>query len=175
MRIKRWFPWLGLPVLGGGLVAFGISEASFSMGAAGVIGLALLVAIIAFITGAVMGISSGRWRVAGISGAILLTIVSSIWVAGRIAHAQRYASMAAARPIIAAVEQFHRVNGTYPASLQELVPKYLPFEPRTRMGLSGTQFRLHAGAWGGFNITFECPAFMVCCYESESKTWSYDD
>lgn len=175
MRAKRWISWVGLTVIGCGLVVFEISEASFGMGAAGVIGLALLTAIIIFLVGTVIGIGSGRWRVAGTSGAIVLTIIASSWVAGRITERQRQASMAAARPIIAAAEQYHGINGVYPASLQELIPTYLPSEPRTRMGLTGTQFHLAPDAWGGFGISFECPAFMVCYYESESKAWFYDD
>ena len=105
---------------------------------------------------------------------LLLAFVSASWTAHVISNRQRQASILAAQPIIFAAERFHATTGTYPTSLDELVPNFLPVKPHTRMGLGGTRFVL-ASRPDGFRLTFALPTDMVCSYDSQTKHWNIHD
>ena len=155
------------------LVAFQVG-ASFGFGTSGLLGLVLAASLLGFFVAALIGIISRRWRPTLYLGVALFIVFSSSWAAGFISTRQREASIAAAQPIIAAAERFHSATGSYPQSLDDLIPTYLPTEPRTRMGFRGTRFTLSARP-DRFHVTFALPAWMLCSYDSESKQWDIND
>lgn len=148
--------------------------ASFSSGAAGLLGLLLVASLLCSFVAVIVGIISRRWRVTFYFGTAVFIIFSSSWAARFISTRQREASIAAAQPIIAAAERFHSSTGAYPQSLSDLIPAYLPTEPRTRMGFRGTPFALSSGS-DRFHVTFALPAWMLCSYDSKSKQWDISD
>ena len=155
------------------LVAFQVG-ASFGFAATGLLGLLIAVSLAGFFAAVVVGVIRRRWRVVLYFGTGLFVVLSSSWAAGFISARQREASIAAAKPIIAAVGRFYSATGYYPQSLADLVPTYLPIEPRTRMGFRGTPFTLSV-APDRFYVSFELPGWMRCSYDSASKQWNTFD
>lgn len=148
--------------------------ASFGSTVTGLLGLLFVASLLCSFVAVIVGIISRRWRVTLYFGTALFIIFSSSWAARFISTRQREASIAAAQPIIAAAERFHSTTGAYPQSLSDLIPAYLPTEPRTRMGFRGTPFALSAGS-DRFHVTFALPAWMLCSYDSKSKQWDISD
>ena len=156
-----------------GLVALQIG-AAFGFAVSGLVGLALAVTLLGFLISASGAIFSRRWRRAIRFGLALLFLFSSFGTAGSISKRQQQASIIAAQPIIAAAENFHAATGAYPRSLGDLVPAYLPTEPRTKMGFGGASFLLSSQP-DGFRVSFALPAWMRCVYDSRAKKWSVND
>ena len=134
----------------------------------------LIVSLLSFFVAVLVGIILRRWRVILYFGATLFLVFSASWTARFISERQREASIAAAQPIISAANRFHSNTGAYPQSLYDLVPAYLPTEPRTKMGFRGTPFSLSTGP-DRFYVTFALPAWKLCTYNSESKQWHIND
>ena len=148
--------------------------ASFGALASAVLGFVLVVSFLGFIGAVVFGLFSRRWRTTLYFGVTFFLVLTAL-LAGRVVSVrQRAASMRAAEPIISAAERFHSVTGMYPRSIHELIPAYLPTEPRTKMGLRGTRFTLSAGP-DRFCVTFALPSWMLCTYHSQSRKWVIDD
>lgn len=85
----------------------------------------------------------------------------------------RVARINAAR-VVEACEQYHEANGTYPESLDELVPRYLSSVPRAKYCLSWGEIRY----WGppiNFLDWVEVPPFGRRTYAFERGEWGYLD
>jgi hypothetical protein len=171
--IRETLFFTGALLVWAALVAFQVG-ASFGFGTAGLLGLVLAASLLGFCVAVVIGIISQRWRVTLYFGVALFVVFSSSWTARFISERQRQDSIAAAQPIIAAAERFYTASGAYPQSLDDLVPAYLPAEPRTKMGFRGTPFVLSSRP-DRFYVTFELPSWMLCTYDSQSKQWDISD
>src|SRR5690606_35963248 len=68
-------------------------------------------------------------------GALLFALVTSFLLAGWILRAQQRASKARGDRICAALDEYRQSNGAYPASLDRLVPDWLPEIPASCMGI----------------------------------------
>ncbi len=76
--------------------------------------------------------------------------------------------------IIAACERFHGVNGRFPKSLDELVPRYMPFVPRAKYCLGYGEFDY---------FSFGKPMLVWCVvppydrriYDFETRRWNCID
>jgi hypothetical protein len=76
--------------------------------------------------------------------------------------------------IVQALEQYHEKTGTYPKSLEELVPTYLnplPTEPKTIWGW------LYTSSDDDFTLGYVCDVgklgYDVCVYTSETREWDW--
>jgi hypothetical protein len=97
-----------------------------------------------------------------------------------------------AAPVIAALEKFHHDRGIYPATLNELVPQYLPSAallnhggkqpvrpPRTAAFVSGWDNRYRFGYYRDKNasayslqFSYTGPGMNHCWYDSKTKQWT---
>lgn len=77
--------------------------------------------------------------------------------------------------IVAALAKFHEDNGTFPKSLNELTPKYLPETPTPSVGSGEWQYRLlkNGEAW---SLIVDGPSKSdpILWRETGDKSWSYD-
>lgn len=142
----------------------------------GLLNLPIMVSIPGFFVMAVICLIARRWRQALYSGLLFLYVSSSMVGADFIWHRQKTASMVAAQYIIAAAERFHSDTDSYPKSLSDLIPAYLPTEPHSMMGFSEAPFRFRLSTNADhFYISFALPHWMSYYYDSESKRWSIKD
>ncbi len=148
--------------------------ASFGFESSALLGLFCIAPVVGLFIASLLGFFTRRWRAAWYFLAALAGVAASLAVSRGISARQREASIAAAEPIIAAAGRFHTATGAYPRSLADLIPAYLPGEPRTKMGFRGTSFRFSSGA-DGFEITFALPVWRVCSYDSRTKQWRIRD
>lgn len=141
----------------------------------GIISMLLSGTIVLASTGmAFYALRTRRWGHLAYSGVAILAVVASLLVSRSVSHRQRIGSIAAAQPVLAAIERFRTERGVYPETIHQLVPAYLPAEPRTRMGFNGTPFHLRSKP-GKLTLYFDLPAAMRCSYDSESKQWHVHD
>ncbi len=142
---------------------------------AGILALLLSGAIVLASAGvALSALVTRRWAHLASSGVAISAVVASLLVSRPVSQRQRAGSIAAAQPVLAAIERFRAQRGAYPETIQQLVPAYLPADPRTRMGFSGTPFYLRSKP-AGLTLYFDLPAAMRCSYDSESKRWHVHD
>lgn len=147
-----------------------------SFGLLGLLNLPIMVSIPGFFVLMVIGLFARRWRDSLYSGLLFLFVSSSMVGAGLIWDRQQATSVATAQSVIAAAERFHSDTGSYPQSLSDLVPAYLPTEPHSVMGFSEDSFRFRLSTNADhFHISFALPAWMSYSYDSESKKWSLHD
>ena len=142
-----------------------------------------LVIIVLFGVGS-MRIKAAKFA-AWFSAASVVVCLAGCWTTpGKGAKAT--AGYCAAAPVIAALERFHAERGDYPASLGELVPRYLPDQrtllvrgrvqpvnapghdasiPEQEFGYQrdGDKYTLLFGYTG--------PGINTCAYDSQTKTW----
>ncbi len=130
--------------------------------------------VLASVCVAFRALMTRRWGHLAYSGVAILTVVTSLLVSRSVSHRQRAGSIAAAQPVLAAIERFRTERGAYPETIHQLVPAYLPVEPRTRMGFNGTPFHLRSKP-GKLTLYFDLPAAMRCSYDSDSKQWHVHD
>jgi len=111
--------------------------------------------------------------------------------AGKGRHAS--AGYRAAAPVIASLEKYHEAHGRYPASLIELVPKYLPntnallisggieptLSPRSNTEDDSFKSRPFDSFWytpqsDSYILIFRFagPGMNQCTYDSKTKKWS---
>ena len=78
------------------------------------------------------------------------------------------------RRIIAACERFQAANGTFPRTLDELVPDQLPSVPRAKYCLAYGEFLYfnHGRPMLGWYVV---PPFGRRTYDFETRRWSYID
>lgn len=75
------------------------------------------------------------------------------------------------QPIIDALEKYQVERGTYPASLNELIPTYLPQMPE-RATAFGIQYTRASEKSYTLLFRYAGPGMNVCTYKSEAKAWS---
>jgi hypothetical protein len=76
--------------------------------------------------------------------------------------------------VIAACEGFRAAHGSYPKSLDELVPRYLPSVPRAKYCLAcGSFFYFNDGR--AMMLWCIIPPFGRKTYDFETRRWSYMD
>ncbi len=112
------------------------------------------------------GIALFRISVPALTLGIVLT---NNFVQRKIAHAH-------AEQIIKACEEFHVANGSYPHTLDELVPEYLRSIPRAKYCLSFGNFE-YPTSDGTRPILFwyDVPPFGRVTYNFEDRRWGYLD
>lgn len=166
----------GAILLWPGLVMLQLVGGMNSFGPLVLVSLPIMISIPGFFVLMAIYLIARRWRNALYAGLLFLFVSSSMIGADFIWHRQQAASLVAAQPIIAAVEHFHSDTGSYPQSLSELIPAYLPTEPHSVMGFSEDPFRFRLSTNADhFHISFALPAWMSYSYDSESKQWSIKD
>jgi hypothetical protein len=77
--------------------------------------------------------------------------------------------------IVEACEQFRAVDGRFPETLDELVPRYLPSIPRAKYCLTLGEF-----VYWNFNgkpmlMWYVVPPFGRRCYDFDTRQWHYID
>lgn len=117
---------------------------------------------------------AGRWRPLLYCAFGFLAYFGGLLVARKISEYQRLKSMEAAHPLIAAAEQFHSVTGSYPASVDALIPQYLARAPWSKMGVIGTKIFLCSDE-KGFRVSFTLPRWHYCLYDSTTESWEVSD
>lgn len=81
-----------------------------------------------------------------------------------------------AMPLVGALEDFKFVNGTYPRTLDELMPKYLIELPQLKPVLSPPQFRYAIRPDGPPHLSFEATGqFAHFSYDFSTKKWEFLD
>jgi hypothetical protein len=76
--------------------------------------------------------------------------------------------------IVAACEEFDAANGTFPKSLDELVPRYLPSIPRAKYCLTNGDF-VYSTSGKPMLVWYVIPPFGRRIYDFESRQWHYLD
>ena len=76
--------------------------------------------------------------------------------------------------IIAACEEFHAANGTFPKTLDELVPRYIPSVPRAKYCLMWGDF-VYFNYGTPMLVWYVVPPFGRKIYDFEEGRWSYLD
>ena len=77
--------------------------------------------------------------------------------------------------LIATINSYHAKNGSYPRSLQDLVPEYLPAVPRAKYALTSAQFRYIRTQDDALLLYTSMPPFGRPTYSFRDKSWSYID
>ena len=81
-----------------------------------------------------------------------------------------------AMPLVGALEYFKSENGTYPHTLDELMPRYLIELPQLKPVLSPPQFRYTPRSDGPPNLSFEGGGqFAHYLYDFGTKKWVFLD
>jgi hypothetical protein len=112
------------------------------------------------------------WRRTVLRMAFPIVTLALVWANNVVQN--RIADANAAR-VIAACEEFRAANGSFPKSLHELVPRYLPSVPRAKYCLVFGNFFYFNN--GGHSVLFWCvvPPFGRRTYDFEPRRWSYMD
>lgn len=74
---------------------------------------------------------------------------------------------------LGAIEDFRSQKGTYPKFLRELVPVDVSNIPATKMGFGDMPF-FYSTRDGMFVLSFNCPGWADCMFDSQSKSWVLD-
>ena len=83
--------------------------------------------------------------------------------------------MTNAARVIAACDEFHAANGRFPNTLDELVPRYMPFIPRAKYCLDHGEFcYLNPGGHPTLHWCVISP-FTREAYSFEDRRWRYID
>lgn len=108
---------------------------------------------------------------------IVIMGFGGFFLASKINAAKEEQSKEIAMHIISAIEKYHEDNLKYPDKLADLVPTNLPTLPKTKMRLYN-----HPDFYYSYNsdkdyyvIGFNTQPWMLCEYNSLSKTWEVND
>lgn len=80
-----------------------------------------------------------------------------------------------AETVIAAVDSFHSAQSRYPASLEQLVPAYLPSVPSAKYTFVFNDFRYLSSADGAMLMYVALPPFGRPVYNFKTQRWGYLD
>ena len=80
-----------------------------------------------------------------------------------------------AQRVVEACEQFHADNGTFPRTLDELVPAYLEFVPRAKYCLTWDKFVYFSNDEYPILAWVDIPPFGRRTYNFENRRWGYGD
>ena len=117
------------------------------------------------ISGLVLGVWKRHWRtfLAGVT--VLPLCISGVVVGGLIHEWQVSRAETDLRPTMAALDDFRKQHGRYPARLAELVPRHLPAVPHanfgrfdrelTYYGRGGNSYYLAFDEWPGLDRIFD--------------------
>ena len=110
----------------------------------------------AFVGGAcfVWGAAKNQRHLLVRGAVICVALVVGTVVGNRIGAAQVLASKERGNRIAAGLSAFHAAEGTYPATLEDLVPDYLSKIPPTAMGLFRTQSFIYEKGDGSYDLRF---------------------
>jgi len=161
--LPLWVVWVALQVCS---VGYGVGV--------GLLDVLVAALILVFFGAIACSLRTKNWQVPLYIGVILGAYFCAIPPSERISRWQWRASILEAQSLIAAVESFHHDQGIYPNSIQQLIPAYLPAEPRTKMGLFGDRFEFIPDS-NGFRLEFYVPWSKWWTYDSESKEWTVSD
>ena len=84
-------------------------------------------------------------------------------------------SGANAARIITACEEYHAAHGTFPNTLEELVPRYMPSIPPAKYCLGGKFLYVNSGKEYHILLWREAPPYFRKVYHFETRRWSYLD
>jgi len=90
-------------------------------------------------------------------------------------YAQNQLAYSRAEKIIGAVEQYQRENGSYPGTLEELVPEYIKLVPRTKYTLIYNKFSYSCHADSPSLVFATFPPFGRQIYKFKTKEWGMLD
>jgi hypothetical protein len=103
---------------------------------------------------------------------IVLTLVACWPAPGKGPNAD--AGYQHAAPVIAALEQFHAAHGSYPDSLRQLVPNFLPDSalqsPPDWSAMRALHYRLSVDSYE-LSFWYSGPGSNTCTYTPESRRW----
>lgn len=136
---------------------------------------AILLSIIVLVVGIWMVWSLPGWRKAA---ALLMSIAFpvALFISINIGYERSPDAIIRrnGQAIVQALEQYHEKTGTYPKSLEELVPTYLnplPTEPKTIWGW------LYTSSDDDFTLGYVCDVgklgYSVCVYTPEAREWDW--
>jgi len=77
--------------------------------------------------------------------------------------------------IITACEEFRVANGKFPKTLDELVPRYMPFIPRAKYCLAWGEFRYWNFDDKPILVWWAVPPYGTKVYDFENRRWRYID
>ncbi|MEN6457478.1 MAG: hypothetical protein ABFC63_00985 [Thermoguttaceae bacterium] len=112
------------------------------------------------------------WRVALLRIAIPALTLGLVLANNAVQY--RIAKMNAPR-IISACEQFHAANGTFPKTLNELIPQYLPSIPRAKYCLMWGDFLYWNCDENPILVWYVVPPFGRKIYGFKDRRWGYLD
>lgn len=168
----RFIAWFAVAAV---LVAWQVT-ATLQLFAGALTGLVVAMTLVTLVFGIVRGLSSGRWRLARRAALMVLVVSASLALANVIANWQQEASIAAATPLLDALEKHRSANGRLPASLDDLADHFPEGLPKSRMGWGGGPFRfLRHRDTDDFTLSFGLPNGYVCSYDSRQAIWSTHD
>ena len=111
------------------------------------------------------------WRVVGVLSLVVICVVATGFLFGRVpagSHVDATTSTRSTVPqagdlmaVAAVVKNYKAVAGKYPASVQDLVPTYLPQVP---LGADGGEYQ--------YELTSDASAFRVCGETSLSNSFT---
>jgi hypothetical protein len=140
--------------------------------------LAVVVALgflVALILAVIVGALQRDWKKArrGIVRGVIF-VVAAVAVLGTNAL-QNWAAHRRAEVVIDACERYRAVNGRYPEKLGDLVPGFLPSEPRAKYVLAFGSFDYHASPASHTLGYVAFPPFGRPFYVLEERRWGYLD
>lgn len=75
--------------------------------------------------------------------------------------------------VVAACEEYHAANGSFPKTLDELVPQYMPSVPRAKYGLGPwSQFVYFYNQGKPMLVWYVVPPYYRRIYDFETRRWS---
>ncbi len=175
--LHLWDPRFLVPaVLGPAALMFIDIEWSFDYGASGLIGFVWVSMLLAGVATLTWGLLARR-RTGLIVGAYLLLMFGVVFVVpGELGAERKAKSIHVGDKIASALSSFSAEHDHYPASLADLVPKYLSEIPTTGMGvLHDVPFRYRLSDAQGYSLSFPAPRWIDCFYRLESVSWVCND
>jgi hypothetical protein len=141
--------------------------------ATGSFGASLLICPIWFLVSVTKSaIQRPRWTVALTRAAIPLATIAVVFgnsaVQSKIARAN-------AEKIVAACEQYRTRSGRFPQTLDELVPNYLQFIPRSKYCLIWDNYQYFNNNGSPMLVWVDIPPFGRPTYDFQNRQWGYVD
>jgi hypothetical protein len=99
-----------------------------------------------------------------------LALQSANYISNCITDQQIDSAISLGTPIVEAIEKFHATTGSYPETLEALIPSYLQNIPKTKVGFKTSDFKFLSRP-DSFTLYIEMPAWHVCYYEPQYERW----
>jgi hypothetical protein len=111
----------------------------------------------------------GRWF-----GWLFVFALASLLPTSIVTAFQQRATGHVATSVAAAIETYRVAHGDYPASLDQLVPEHFSSPPKTRFGISDTNFSYTSNT-NSFRLGYSLPFGLFRQYDSKTRTWETRD